>query len=302
MSTRNRTSYLSKQQVRQIWNAASFSIQEFGRPLNTAFSMTASEPIKAPAGRFFHCLEQRLRYWNPSIAETLPWISVQSRSQLEGYTMVYALPIPSAIQERLIEWFSDHRKHYPELTSLSANWPTNGQRPIKQHLQLLALCCRATDPRIWVRDDGESRRLLDLVSPASRPADSFLPVEGRRVEIASCIGRHGQSAAAGDGMAMISAFDDGAFSDLRTGWEVREHEDRTAVRRERAIQEARLARNWPANKSALFDLKRAEEIQKLRKSDPKGRDRSWDPWWLSRTEITDNLNRNVRADDSVQKL
>jgi hypothetical protein len=293
MSESDRPAFLTKEQVRTIWNAASFSIQKLGAPMNVAFTMAGDRPVKATSSEFIHRLEQRLRYWAPKGCRHIPWISVRQRTVDAGFLAITIAHVPQAIVVRMAAWFEHHRTRYREVTEFSVLLPMNGQRPIRRHFDLLAICCRSTDPNVWVRHGADGRRLLDIVSPQTRIAETYLPIAGRRFEIAPCIGKSGQESAGRDGMAMISAFDDGEFSYLKTGWEELEHSDRNIVRAERKRAVTLLMQKWPEGLNAIVDQKRAEELLALKRHDPRSRLRSWSPWWLSRTEFDVKSNNNA---------
>ena len=293
MSESVHSAFLAKQQVRTIWNAASFSIQEFGAPMNVAFTMAGGKPVKTRSSDFIHCLEQRLRYWAPNGCRHIPWISVHQRTVAAGFAAITIIHVPQAIVPRMAAWFDRHQAMYRETVEFSVRLPINGQRPIRRHFDLLAICCGSTDPNVWVRHDGESRKLLDIVSSPTRSAETYLPLAGRHFEVAPCIGKSAQDSAGRDGMAMISAFDDGEFSYLKTGWEELEHADRNLERADRKRAVALLIQKWPEGLNALIDQKRAEELLSLTQRDPRSRLRSWRPWWLSRTEFDVKSNKNT---------
>jgi hypothetical protein len=292
MSESDQSALLTKEQVRAIWKAASFSIQEFGAPMNVAFTMAGNEPVKTTSSKFIHCLEQRLRYWAPNSCRHIPWILVHQRTVGAGFVGITIVHVPQVIIPRMAAWFDRDQTRYRGVTEFSVCLPINGQRPIRRHFDLLATCCGSTDPNIWVRHGGESRRLLDIVSPATRIAETYLPVARRRFEIAPCIGKSGQESAGHDGLAMISAFNDGEFSYLKTGWEELEHADRNIERAERKRAVTLLMQKWPEGLNPLVDQKLAEELLSLKQRDPRSRLRSWSPWWLSRTEIDAKSNNN----------
>ena len=281
--TSQKSPYFAKEQIRAIWNAASFSIQEFGAPMNVAFSLNSPRPLKSASCSFVHRLEQRLRYWSPQDCRFVPWIAVQTRTEQFGFQSAIILHVPHPLLARLELWLEQHRKRRSEDIEYSARLPKNGQQPLRLHLESLRLACLATDPAIWVRSDGQSRALLDIVSPSPRSSQRFVAVPGRRIEIAPCISQSGQGAAKKDGMSMISAFDDGEFAALKTGWELAEHGDRIAERNDRRRATALVMQKWPVGENELYDQIRADALGELKNQEPRKWRRSWTPWWLSRT-------------------
>ena len=71
----------------------------------------------------------------------------------------------------------------------------------------------------------------------------------------------------------LSAFDDRAWDELRSGWELREFEDRRTTRHERERQLSTLsARHGP-------DSDEARDLVRRWSDDPQRRPRLWATWW-----------------------
>ena len=97
------------------------------------------------------------------------------------------------------------------------------------------MLCLSLNPDIKVRDDGERRALIHVLSIPKRLREefSFLGVPQRR-RVSETIGERAQRFAIDERMAPLSAFSDKAWGALFTGWELREHLDRQRVKKERA--------------------------------------------------------------------
>lgn len=279
--------YLSKAQVGTLWNAASFSIQEYNRPMNFGLRIVGADNVKARTAELVHLLAQRFRDWVPSSPE-LAWMTVIVRVSGKGSETFTAAHVPPAILRSFEYWWRKRRAIYKDC-NLEASLPANGQDPLRRHLRLLASICAATDPSIMVRADSNRVRLLDIVAPNLPTAFVKLPVLGRRFEIAPCIGGSAQKRAAQSGFPMISAFDEGEFGWLKRGWEQQEYADRQTARRARRKAEAIICQKWPLGQNLLVNKKREEELAQL-SNNPRDRQRAWVPWWLSRTETEHKSN------------
>jgi len=269
--------FLSKQQIQKLWNAASFSIQEFNRPMNFGIRLSGTDDIKSVASALIHCAGQRLRYWSPSFQ--FPWILTLCRHEELGPTAFIAAGMPAGLSGQFEAWLTEYRANsLPYAVTITP--PVNGERPFKKHFRLLAELCAATDPEILVRFDGERVPLKGIISLGTANSKCWLPLDGRRLEIAPCIGDLGQRHAANQGLQMISAFNDREFSWLKREWEMLEFRDRHNARQRRIKEEAIIFQKWPPGESSTVDDKRTRELQRL-SIDPRQRVRSWTPWWLS---------------------
>ncbi|MDO8876249.1 MAG: hypothetical protein Q8M24_04780 [Pseudolabrys sp.] len=271
--------FLSKAQTFSIWNAASFSIQELGQPLNIGIEFAASEDAKAIASSFVHNVSQRTRDWTSGTVK-LPWIMILNSPGTGWSTALVIAGVPSGTLPSFQQWFN--KQSEVESASGCTIIPRIGERPLQQHFKLLSKATQSTDPNISVRLDGRRVRLLDLVSANAPGPHRWLPVNGRRLEIATCIGATGRKAAILDGFPAISAIDDKAFSWLKTGWEVQEHEDRKLARLSLRKAEALISQKFPLGDGALVDSKRERELEAARVPFRSSQwARGWKPWWLT---------------------
>ena len=271
--------FLSKAQTFSIWNAASFSIQELGQPLNFGIEITASGDVKAIASSFVHNASQRVRDWTSGKAK-LPWLIILSSPSAELATALVIAGVPSATLPSFQQWFNKQS----ELKCIFS-WtklPRLGEIPVQQHFKILSKATGATDPTISVRLEGQRVRLLDLVSANAPGPHRWVPINGRRLEIATCIGAIARKAALCEGFPAISAIDDKAFNWLKTGWEIQEHEDRKFARRSLQKTEALISQKFPPGYGALVDAKRERELEAARVPFRNGQwQRRWSPWWLT---------------------
>lgn len=168
----------------------------------------------------------------------------------------------------------------------------SGQRPMQFHFDLLAQCCLSVDPKIWVRAQDGIHRLLDLTSPNPRQVQSFLPLANELIEVSACIGKQAQKQAAKNRMPMLSAFDRGTWSFLRSEWEMEEFASREIERRRRANEERFVFNRCPPGQSKLLDRHREKKLQELREKWPTTWLRTWDCDWISCARKSDKLIRN----------
>ena len=83
-------------------------------------------------------------------------------------------------------------------------------------------------------------------------------------------------------MGFLSPLSDRAWSALRTGWELDEHQARRTECVERIEARRRIDALWPEGSNALVQTQRRAELAKLaarRSLPPKARRRAWTGWW-----------------------
>src|SRR4051794_21875949 len=77
------------------------------------------------------------------------------------------------------------------------------------------------------------------------------------------IGRRGQKEARTERLAALTAFADGAWGFLPTGWEMQEYLDRVRERKERADALARIDLEWPKGGGERQDQLRRAALEEL---------------------------------------
>jgi len=266
--------YLLEHQVAAVWNAASFSIQEYGLTMNVGIEISGNVTAKTLTSKLIHSLRQRLNYWSPADFSHFPWTTVTwgTAVRFSTFSMMH---IPYRIWPRVQEWLNAHPPAGDaEMHVMPA---VNGERPMQKHLDLLSRASRSTDPSIWVTVDGKSQKLIDIVSPGPWPKTEYTAIPCRRYEISPCIGEAAQAKAAKAGFPMVSAIDDRQFNRLRDLWEDAEHRDRSTARADFYRSVKVIHHKYPAGESKLVDHKRKIELERLRSSLNPWR-RSWDIW------------------------
>jgi hypothetical protein len=161
--------------------------------------------------------------------------------------------------------------------------PRTEARRSQRHMQLVRMLCRRVDPGIEVLDNGGRRALADILRVRGQCGQSVsgLPKLARRFAVSRTIGRQARRETERR-LAPLSAFGDGAWHALSTGWELLEHQDRVHEREERARAEALIRAQWPEGGGVLQDRRREEALERMRAAwpeDPRRRLRSWVGWW-----------------------
>jgi hypothetical protein len=161
----------------------------------------------------------------------------------------------------------------------------------RRHLQLMRMLCRSVDPNIKVRDRGERRALIDVLSIPKRLRETFdsfaVP---QRCRSSKTIGEKIQNKAVEDRLAPLSAFGDQAWTYLSTGWELDENADRQREKENREKARLKVRLDWPEGIGQRHDQVRAAVLEQLKQSwpqDPRRRLRTWPGWWLRR-QVTDS--------------
>jgi hypothetical protein len=148
----------------------------------------------------------------------------------------------------------------------------------------MRMLCRSVDPNVKVRDRGERRAQIDVLSIPKRlreTFDSFEMPQGCRPS--RTINEKTQNKAAEERLAPLSEFGDKAWSDLLAGWELNEHLDREREKEERRKALLKVQLEWPEGVGERQDQVRAIALERVKTSwpqDPRRRLRGWEGWWL----------------------
>ena len=164
----------------------------------------------------------------------------------------------------------------------------------RRHLQLMRMLCRSVDPNIKVRDRGERRALIDVLSIPKRLRETFDSFEvPQRCRSSKTIGEKIQNKAVGDRLAPLSAFGDQAWTDLFTGWELDEYDDRQCEKEDREKARLKVGLEWPEGIGQRLDQVREAALEQLKTAwpqDPRRRLRGWQGWWLRR-QVTGSMEQ-----------
>lgn len=290
------TSFLSKSQVQDLWDAASFLVQEYGVLLNTRIVIFHERDEHPGVGttlvsELVHEMGLALRRWAPRACERFHWLYVHQRGSKTGFSTVIVAHIPSELAADAKAWLlgrflSKRLSQVQALRCVKMRVPQFNREysRVRWHFHLVRLLSRSLDPDIKVRVDGDRRALIDVlripVCLRERFSAARVPQERR---VSESVGEKLRREAVGQRLAPLSAFRDQAWHAIATGWELIEHRDREIEKDERKQKELEVDLEWPEGKGSRTNQVRAAARQKLLESwpvDPRQRKRSWSGWWL----------------------
>ena len=291
------SAYLSKTQVSELFDAGSFLVQEYGLLLNTRIviaherlGMNKMTDGAELVSALVHELGMALKRSAPKTYPRFHWLYVHNRGTKSGFSTTVVAHIPEHLIDETEEWVfyrflvnrfgSSAPKHAVQMRITRYQ---DDERKIRRHAQLMRFLCRSVHPEIKVRDHGERRALIDVISIPRHLREPFEVVDVRqRCRASKTIGEKAQRKAIDEGLGPLSAFGDNAWAFLFSGWERDEHKDRQREKEERLIQEAKINLDWPAGMGPRQNQVRAEFLDQLKRQAPRQRRRSWRPWWLRR--------------------
>jgi DNA polymerase III subunit gamma/tau len=284
--------HLSKKQVSELCDAASFLIQEQGVSLNSRlvvfherlgiFDQALAIQLVSD---LVHQLGLCVNRWTGG--SHLHWLYVYERSKQHGLTTTIAAHIPAFLADDVDEWlyerFLPSRATCSNLRAgvrLRVFVCSSAEAQSRRHHYLLRLLCRGVDPRITVLHRDQQRALIDVLGI---PRGLRQPLLGaqlvQRWRVSETIGEGVRN---GTQLEPLSAFRDKAWDSLFTGWEFQEYDDRQRETRDRADKTASIILKWPSGISEVNDRIRQSQLDELRASwleDPRHRLRSWLGWW-----------------------
>ena len=107
--------HLSKSQVRELWDAGSFLVQEYGILLNTriviAHERLSTGEVRDGAGLvsdLVHQLGMALRRSAPKTCPRFHWLYVHNRGTKSGFSTTIVAFIPEELSDEAEEWLFDH--------------------------------------------------------------------------------------------------------------------------------------------------------------------------------------------------
>jgi DNA polymerase-3 subunit gamma/tau len=278
--------YLSFGVVRDLFNAASFLLQQYGpRCFNTQMTI--------PYGLFklndvnedsqFHSDFHRelLYFFERSFDCEFHRLSVLEHDKQLGLCARVIMHVPSEPAkggERLTNWLHDWRAEQRieaprehEVQVYIRQSPSTKQS-VSCHWQCVRWLCAGLDP------NDERLHALDLKRTPRRTAGII--GNRRRFSTSASLSPKTIRESVQCKMEFLSAFDDEAWDHLEVGWELREHSDRTEQLEQRKKEVAAIEAKWI---SKANDAKRESELTRLENSWPEtyDRPRSWRGWWLN---------------------
>ncbi|MDB5583366.1 MAG: family ATPase [Bradyrhizobium sp.] len=286
--------WLSLKQAEYIYDAASFLPQEYGvwfnaslqlrhGALGTADAMSVADLVLT----ITHELPMRARGLGSG---GVHWIAMNAM-EADGPVTDLAFRVPDEYLPVMRDWLATRlaQKRGAAATN-GAAWPFK-MNPSKLptprrnwHWRAVQGLWRGVDPTIkcWGRN-GSREALPDLLQLPKwgRGAVGILS-GGRRVSCSASLAPSCRAMAEADGMKLLSAFADGAWTALGDGWELDERACRAEERDRRQRQQALVEVRWPVSENEVEQARREDELRRLREgwpNDPRQRRRSWKGWW-----------------------
>lgn len=293
MPPRAEKEYLDKTQAQDIYEAATFQLQEFGRPFNLCISINhhaLNQESDKECSHFARSLGHAMSKTLSAKMTRAGWegelvfppfnrICFHERGEAGVYSTLIGAVSPS-----LFEFAQDWLRHtyLPRLVSgqlsrraiaFDAHDNGQGQAGIKRHWMLTRRLWRGVDPSFHAKGTP----LLDLLGvPAMdrHPSGVFL---GRRYNSSRGIAPMAQQTARDDQLGHLSAMEDRAWDWMFSGWEIEEYRCRQDERRARAKQRVEIIEAAAGN--AEQEAKLLAQMRAEYAVDPRDRPRSWEGWW-----------------------
>ena len=287
--------FLSQGDVRRIVNAASFLAQEYGVLFNAAFVVRPSvlgvpgpDAAVAAIAAFRDDLAAQARVWE---GEVTAGITVLERD--EGGVvgrMVVHLRVPNPLgpadadgADRIAAWARAWRDGAGRLGGDAVEFvpPPEGDRAaLRFHWRWALDLCAGLDPSVeaWDPALGQHRPLLKLLRVKQRLIGPVLDYP--LVEISTPLSDEAIAEACRDRLEPLSAFDDNAWGELTTGWELEEFDERRRTRVERKRRLAEVGQRFGEGTSET--RAEVERVVDAWPSDPRRRRRRWRGWRAGR--------------------
>lgn len=287
--------FLSQGDVRRIVHAASFLMQEYGVLFNAAFvirpavlGVPGTNAAVAAIAAFRDDLAAQGKIWE---GEVTAGITVLERDEgsIVGRLVVH-LRVPNLFgpadadgADRIAAWARAWRDGAGRLGGNAVEFvpaPEGDRAALRFHWRWALDLCAGLDPsvEVWDPASGEHRPLLRLLRVRSRPIGPIhdYPL----VEISASLSNEAIAEACRDRLEPLSAFDDAAWSELTTGWELEEFDERRRIRAERARRLAGISQRFGENTpEARAEI---ERIVGTWPSHPQRRRRRWRGWRAGR--------------------
>lgn len=287
--------YIDKSQAQDIYEAATFQLQEYGRPFNLCISINhhaLNQESDQESSHFARTMGHALSKTLHAKMTTAGWdgetffpvfnrIAYHERGEAGVYSTIIGHISPDLF-EFAEDWL--RQTHLPRFVegkvsrraiAFDAHDMGRGQAGIGRHWMLVRRLWRGIDPSFHVKGTP----LLDLLGvPAMdrNPCGVFL---GRRYNLSRGIAESAHQRLRDEQMGHLSAFEDRAWDWMFTGWELDEHRSRIEEKRTRLKRRVEIAEEASGNaerEARLLARMRAECAV-----DPRDRARSWEGWWVA---------------------
>ncbi len=289
-----RSPQLATSDVREIWRAASYLLQEHAQPLNVHVRLRqlvsghlAHGSAAKVVSNLTHELQMRSASWTG--APCLHWLYVHECNE-EGteFTTNLMISLPPSCVERAEVWLKGAAARLMKTVSgaeasceIDARHRRSEEARVRLHWRLVRELCRGLDPMLVPQSSMEP--LIGLLGvPESLRSSIGRPSCRRRRGVSAALGEDVMKRLARDRLMPLSALDDGAWGFLCTGWELREHADRSREIVLRQQAEREVDAEYPSGGADYEARERDRALSTLRSSwpaDPRMRRRTWRGWW-----------------------
>lgn len=293
--------FLSWDEIRPHWQAASLLPQRYGVLFNLRLTISRSELDRTDSdgnaqivSKLTHELGMRLKDWcGASSSPVLHWMYRHEWGDETGQRTRILLSVPEEHIEEALAWL--RVKFVPRISrtcdlkvQIACRPGMSPKERVRFHWRGVRALSRSLAPGFTARSDlGPVSPLVDLLKiPLRWRAQvrriSNVQARGMSASLTGGAKRNDES-----GMAWLSALEDGAWRALDTGWELQEYEARRAETERRAVALAKLAALLPGADDARREGLRLEmEVLKSSwSSNPRDWRRGWSGWWLPETRV-----------------
>ncbi|EAQ37528.1 DNA polymerase III gamma and tau subunits [Nitrobacter sp. Nb-311A] len=275
--------YLSRADVREIVNRASFFIQHHGRMMNAAFTVFPGWRAKSSERTAIEAIRQfreKLDCLCSDAGEPHASMTVYERD-LDGVFGRIVAHVPQIVDPNfatvLADWcngFNEDNSEGPFVEWDQKCDPKNSTSLTFHWDRVLALCGS-------FYDDGVSHgacSLLDHLQIPRKIRRPSGPIRSPLLEFSGALTAESIEKSCMNNMLPLSAFDAQAWPWIRRGWEQKEFVDRQGEVNRRRDEIAKIQRLWSGDHS-----RQLAEVEKLIKnwSLAENRNRSWRGWWLA---------------------
>lgn len=286
--SRESEGYLTKDKVASIVDAASYLAQAHGKLLNfrmiffherLQFDQAQGSELVASC---LHELGMRIKAWSRG-GENLHYMYLHQVSGKVGFntTVVGSIPIDYAYDvANWLDGFLHRVRNFQSATDavrLKFHRIVDADSQLRQHWRFLRNLCRNLDPNLKVEEGGRPRKIVELLKIDQRIQEPHgAPSVAHPIRISSSLSA---SAMRKTPLPTLSAFRDGAWNELQSGWELQEFFDRRGELRKLEGQIRRIQEEFGNDP----DL-RASELDLLFRSiskNPYHRERTWRIWRIS---------------------
>lgn len=333
--------FMNRDQAREVYDAASFLTQEYNVFFNAfitiAYKALLIDEERLMTSRLTSFLDEageQMKRWG---FEEWHYLYVHENSEERGLHTHILAYVPPQFKEPFIDWCRDsHRSFFwrhcgvasKEAIDIQIKRPRTPESAAGWQWDRIQYVTKGLNPNLIERDpaSGQMKSVFDLIGqrPNYRRACGVIPFK-LRVNASKLIRHTAQAKAAEEGMPMLSAFGDKAWSHLKLGsnwlgWEAKEYDARTRRRAEyREIQgpldpdeaaqwidqhrgegsesvqdnvgfETRLLRQLREKKA---DAWRAEDVRQWR--------RDWITWWEYERYVRQAANSQPPTWEELEK-